>query len=260
MLFTLLIATALCGWSYPTIYGDTGLVLSPTADTIPAYNADFAVDYARIDVNGTGEGATTIPVRLNYGVTPSAEIFAFFAEGKNDVAIENFGGGAKINLVHQHDGEKWNPGLALGVRIDRQQGVRNTTISDVYAVSSATLFKFSDPYEEKGYRVRAHAGLEYVNFTGDLENDFVSGFAGLSYESNGGGSAVIEFLPSLEDNGFTFRESTVSGALRFPLSREFSLEMGGTRPFATGDMSFYGGILYHIGPCNEESQLPTVKY
>lgn len=243
VLVGLLLAASLCCWSYPTLYGDSGLVLTPSSDVMPLLNLEVAVNYTRVGI--ADDSVTAIPVRVNYGIADNVELFAVFSDADNATGFDTVGGGGKVQLV-ENSSKSFVPGLAVGGRVLSLSNGIDQEITNAYAVSSATLLRFRN-YPAEGYRVRGHFGLEFTRFDGDLNGDFFSPFAGLSYEGEGGTSLVVDYLPRLEDDNLVFRSSTVSAALRLPISNIFAIELGGTRPFGFGDSTIYAGLMYHYG-------------
>lgn len=243
-----------CNWSYPTIYGDTGLVLAPTADVEPYEGFALALDYTQTSTDLGNSPA--VPVRLDYGVAPNAEIFAFFSDSGSS-GFDAFGGGVKVRLVDTPlDSSK--PSLAVGARAIRLQNSIEQDIVNAYAVTSVPLLRYGNSLLG-GYRVRGHLGVDFLDYSNDLSGNFVMPFVGLSYEDYHGTSLVVDYLPRLRDDGVTFRSSTVSAAVRFPLSSIFTIEAGGTRPFATGDNSIYAGLMYHYDGYADTSSYPDAS-
>ncbi|HEY3376655.1 MAG TPA: hypothetical protein VGL77_04090 [Armatimonadota bacterium] len=245
-LLLLLVVACSGGWAYPTLYGDTGLVEVPTADTLQNQNFDFAVDYTQAGTSDAGVRTTLLPIRLDYAVVPNAEVFAFYAHPTTKGAFRALGGGAKIRLIEESK-IGYKPSIAVGGRvIDVSQGIE-ANITNVYAVASVPVFRFGSPYEPQ-YRIRLHAGVEYLRYSKNLDGSFTRPFAGVSFEAANNTAAVVEFQPKLEKDGIVFRPSTVSGALRFPLTPGLYMEFGATRPYGFGDSQVSAGLLYHFDP------------
>lgn len=256
-LAALTVASALSAWSYPTIFGDSGQVLTPSADVVPFLQFDAAINYTQLDVDG--DSASSIPVRLVYGVTPGVEIFGLYADSNEDEGFDVKGFGAKVKLISA-ECNKFSPSVSAGVRVYRLEQEVGVDVTNAYVVSSTPFYRYGG-VERDGYTLRAHIGFEYLRYSGGTTADFFAPFGAVSYEGNGGVSAVLEYLPQLENDNIEFRDATLSGALRVPLDRSFQLEMGSTRPFEVGDSELYLGINYHYGYDDDiPSRQPTIFY
>ncbi len=66
----LVLVAAVTSWSFPTIYGDTGLVQVPTADVVPYTVLDISANYTQPNITGK---FNLYPLRLTYGVGPNTE-------------------------------------------------------------------------------------------------------------------------------------------------------------------------------------------
>ena len=257
ILVGLVLSASIC-WSYPTIFGDSGLVTTPTADVMPFLNLEVAFDYARVNI---GEhSATAVPIRVNYGISDNVELFGVYSDSNSTNGYDVLGGGAKIQLAKQSL-EQFVPSFAVGARVLRMDNAIERDVATVYAVSSATMLRMGN-YPEEGYRLRAHLGVEYNSISGELPGkNFVTPFVGASYENKGGSSLVVDYLPRLRDNGIDYRSATFSAAMRLPVSRIFVFEFGGTRPFGIGDTSIYAGVMYHYGFGKDVSSVdPLLEY
>lgn len=242
-LFALVLAAGLCGWAYPTLFGDTGLVQVPTADTMPQMNFEVGAHYTNI-----GSGATTsaaYPIRIDYGIAKGTEVFGLYAPAASSKMYDAMGGGVKINLLSE-DSLQTIPGISIGARVVHFSRTMDQNYINVYATSSTTIYRMGD-YYTNGYRVRAHVGAEFYRFSGDLTHNFVSGFAGLSFESTKGASIVVDYLPQMADDGVIYRDSSLSAAVRFPFATTFAAEVGMTRPFLNSSSTLYAGFSYHYG-------------
>ncbi|HEY3415857.1 MAG TPA: hypothetical protein VGM23_03140 [Armatimonadota bacterium] len=246
MFITVLIGCAVAGLSYPTLYGDTGLVLVPTADIMPTGNFSLAVNVSREDL--TSGTATVIPVRVTYGASDRTEFSLFFSEptDKSEGGFDATGGGVKLSLLPENV-ERRTPGIAVGGRIASLRDPVGYDVIEGYAVFSKALLQSGD-LEDKGFVFRFHGGVSYIQYSGAVDAEFFSPFFGVSYASVEGNSLVIDYVPKQEKGITTYRESTISGALRRRLSPNFWIELGSTKPFGQGgENSYYAGLLYHYG-------------
>lgn len=244
--------------AYPTISGDTGLVLMPTAEVMPFTHFDIAIDYAQFS-SETGNGAAILPIRLVYGIANGVELSGNLTP-KADNGFDSVGVNGKVLLANE-DLRTHLPALAVGARYLRMQGDLDQEIVNADAVASTSLFTMGDEITG-GYKIRGHLGIEYTRFdrAGVITN-FTAPMAGLSYEGFSGTSFVVDYLPALKDHGTTFRRSTVSGAMRFQMTDELTIEAGATRPFEQGKFFVFAGINYHYGAKEETPErAPTVLY
>jgi len=236
-------------WSYPTLYGETGLVLMPTADTIQDTFVSAAGNYTEVK---SDEGrAILFPFRVLYGAGDNLELFLTVAESSTDEAEGGFdvlGGGFKVALT-QEDLLTGRPGIAIGSRVYQISGAFDRRIIDGYIVATKTVFKSSDIIDEVGYTFRLHLAGFYTRYTGDLgDENFFTGAAGISYNNFNGTSIAVDYVPELTSNDVTFRKGVLSFALRRPLSQEFTIEAGTTQPFGIGSGGkLYAGLVYEWG-------------
>ena len=256
LLVLLFVATALSAHAYPTLYGDSGLVIIPTADVMPFTQFDIASDYTRF--SSQGQSTTALPLRVDYGIARGAEIFASYAP-TSEKGFEEFGAGTKVFLVNENF-DKHIPAISVGARFNHIKDVSTFDVLNGYVVASATLFRYRN-FEPDSYRIRGHLGLEYLRYNLNGATTFANAFVGVSYEGSSGVTVALEYLPRLRDNGVIFRESSVSGLIRFPLSEDFTLEFGSTRPYNRGDNSIFAGVNYHYGKESETpDRAPTILY
>jgi len=245
-----LVAAIATAWSYPTLYGDTGLVLMPTADVIPDTYVTLAGNYAEVKSDAGGR-AIIFPVRILYGASDNTELFVLGAESSTKTEEGGFdvlGAGFKVALIHESLVTDL-PGISIGTRVYQTQGAIDKRVIDAYLVGSKTIFKTSDLLDEEGYTFRIHLAGFFSRYTGDLgDENFYSAAAGLSYNNFNGTQVVLDFLPELTSNDITFRKSALSFALRRPLSEEFIIEAGTTQPFGEGSGGkLYAGLIYLWG-------------
>lgn len=245
MVAVLAAALAVAAWGYPTLYGDTGLVQIPSADVMPQTYLQLAANYATVE-NLVGN-APAIALRLSYGISPDTEFSLVVSQamGEDDAGFDTMGGGIKVTIA-QEDLNRRTPGIALGARAYVLRMAADRTVLDGYAVLSKALLTRGD-LTGSGSLLRAHGGVSYTSYSGDLDGSFVSPFLGISYASANGNSVVLDYLPAQEDGGVTFRQSTFSASLRRKVGENFWLELGGTRPFGVGANKFYAGVMYHTG-------------
>jgi len=244
----LLSAAALMSWSYPSLYGDTGLVVMPTADIIPNTYYDLSVNYARFPDNVGG--STTYPVRLTYGASDNAELAFMLGNSTHPGSPQVMGGTFKLSITKE-DPYLNQPGLALGARIYRIRDLPGNTdrsVVDGYGVISKRLFGHTDSITEQGFVLRGHVAVTATAFSGDQTGTFISGAIGFSYQNANGSNIVADYSPLLKKDGLTFRASSVNAAIRYPLSDHFMFELGEAQLYGLGDQgTLYAGILYRYG-------------
>jgi len=254
-------ATA-AAWSFPTMFGDTGLVLSPTADTLQNMHIDAMINVTRL-ATSSGKDTLAVPMRICYGATDSLEFSGVFSEshGPADIsqAVSITGLGAKFALSKELLG-RGTPGVALGGRFYRITSDASTDNLEGYCVVSKVLYGKGDMVTE-GFVVRGHGGLLYRDVLQDNSSmHSLSPFLGLSYKNVNGTSIVGEYLPSASDmsSSTKLRPSSFSVSFRQPISGNFTAEMGITRAFGLANTTSYNvGLLYHFG---EEYSVGEKKY
>lgn len=252
LLIALGIATIVV-WSYPTMYGDTGLVVMPTADTLTYTFIDLGLNTTRY--NGALGKGNTYPIRLTFGASDDSEFFVVLSEasGKNNTMPDVFGGGLKYRLVRE-DPYTHMPGVAVGVRVvNMKGGLFDQNVVNAYGVVSKALFTSGDD-TDAGFQIRAHGALEFTQYSGDRKGSFYGLLAGLSYRSDSGTEFAVDIVPAQKKGDVKFRETSYSVAVRRPLSKEFKAEFG-FAPVFGGENAFYAGILYEYG----ERDIPQVK-
>jgi len=242
--FTILLTTTLAAFSFPTVYGDTGLIMTPTAETVGAYNFDLACSYTQ--VNAAPNAAAILPARLTYGISPNTEIGIFLSESSNNQGNGFDIKGGSLKLIYSKENVlAMQPGLAFGVRVAKQSTDR-PDITEAYSVVTKTVFARGD-MDSQGYAFRAHAGAAVTTYSGAQGKTFLGPFAAMDYINTSGNTLMVEFLPEQKSSGVFYRRSTISAAIRRPLSDSFEVELGTTRLFGdvASDMAFYGGLNYH---------------
>ena len=245
-----LLAAILAGWCYPSLYGDTGLVVMPTADIIPNTYYDLAINYAHFP--DTYGGSTVYPLRLTYGASDNAELSILLANPTHNAdSPDALGGTVKLSIAKE-DPYLGHPGLAIGARVFRLHNLpgdaKDRSVVDAYAAVSKRLFGNTDTIAGQGYAVRMHVTVDGTTYSGDETGSFVSGAVGISYQTSSGSNIVADFVPLQKKNGITFRSSAISAAIRYPLSDHFLFELGEAQLFGLGDSnSLYAGILYRYG-------------
>lgn len=163
-----MVAAIATAWSYPTLYGDTGLVLMPSADVIPDTYVMLAGNYAEVKSDAGGR-AIIFPVRLLYGASDNTELFVLGAESSTKTEEGGFdalGAGFKVALIHENLMTDW-PGISIGARAYQTQGAIDKRVIEAYLVGSKTIFKTSDLLDEEGYTFRVHLAGFFTRFTGD---------------------------------------------------------------------------------------------
>jgi hypothetical protein len=264
MLALLLGAAALAAWSIPTMYGDTGLVLVPSADVAKELRVDAA--FGAVRMSSTNGESYAFPIRVNYGATGNLELSGVFSESHGPAPgaenVQIMGGGAKFS-IHQERFGRQSPGVAMGARYLRMERGEwgSTDVIEGYGVVSKVLYQTGDMLDS-GYAIRAHAGAYYRYYKMPTTNaSAIAPFAGLTYRNFTGMSVAADFIPQESlmlkaDNYDTTlhpandppHKYAFSLMFRQPLSDNFTAEVGLTRPFAiTKDNSFYIGLNYHYG-------------
>lgn len=244
-----LVAAMMAGWSFPTIYGDTGLVLVPTADVTPENFVTLGLNYTRLSEDAGDP--VVYPLRLTYGASGNTEMFLTVAESPADTAeggFDAFGGGFKVALLKENL-QKNVPGVAFGARILKLSGAVDATNIEGYGAVTKTLLRRADMTDENGWALRAHLTGFFTRYDGDLPaDDFLSFGAGVSYNNFDGTSVVVDYISEQKSGGVTYRDSEISAAVRRPLSPEFLLELGTTQPYGVGNGGdLYAGLLYQWG-------------
>jgi hypothetical protein len=241
-LFALVFGAALCGWAYPTLYGETGLVQVPTADIMPQMNFEAGVHYTNV---GVATSSSAFPMTVDYGVARGTELFMLYSGASSSNGFDVYGAGVKVSLVPE-DAAHTLPGVSIGGRFDHFSRSLDQDQESLYVATSTTLYSSGD-YAADGFRLRAHVGLAYDRFSGDMSGNFFNGFAGMSYEQGKGATIALDYLPKLTHDGQTYRDTAVSGSIRFPFATTFAAEIGVTRPYISSKCTFYAGFVYHYG-------------
>ncbi|MHB9131252.1 MAG: hypothetical protein ACYDBB_09210 [Armatimonadota bacterium] len=238
--------TASC-WGYPTFFGETGLVLTPTADVLPVSYLQVAADYTRID-DCYGTTTKSFPLRLVYGASENTELFVFAGRiGRDSItSFEVLGAGVKLGVIKE-DIYKKIPGIAVGARVYRIRQSEDTDVVDGYAVMSKAILAKGDLATD-GYVVRVHGGISFTKYSGYDDSGFFSPFGGLSLVNTSGNSIAIDYIPKQSNDSVTFRESTLSGSIRRRLSDTIWLQLGATRLFGiSAKKDFFLGLMYRYG-------------
>lgn len=255
---TLVVVAAITAWSYPTIYGDTGLVLTPTADVTPYTHVNLAANYTQVKTEGVT--FNLFPIRLSYGVGSNVELFVLStqASGNKEGEINAVGGGAKIALLKEELNSRV-PGWAVGVRAVRFRSDQTRNDFEAYTVVSKALLSRGNLIDD-GFILRVHAGASYSSYSGDVQKNFLSMFAGLSFRQANGNALAIDFVPAQKADGVTYRNATISAAFRHPLSENFWMEIGTTKPYGIGQSTIYTGVTYHFADQTSTPEREPVLY
>lgn len=244
-----LVAGSLAAWSYPTFFGDTGIINAPTADIVPVTHFDLAMDYTKVSDGGTS--ATALPVRFAYGVGTATELSLTFMEASNEDAggFDVLGGSMKI-AIRKEQVQQPGLGFAVGVRaaaFDNYAADSERNLVEGYAVLSQTIFRLGDLVDNGGL-LRVHGGVSYSRFSGGAASaNFVNGFLGVSYLDMRGFALGLDYLPELEEDGVVFRSSSISGVFRQRLSEGFWAEAGVSQAFGSEENTLFLGLNYHYG-------------
>ncbi len=257
LLLPLLVAS-LAAWSFPTLYGDTGLVLMPTADVQPVSSFEGVVDFMKV----SGAGKTrAIPLRLCYGISEHTELALMISEAREaEKGFDVAGAAVKMVLIDE-ESYTFIPGVAVGMRAIRlkQQGLQTKDVVDGYLVLSKTMLARGDMTED-GFIIRTHAGLASTTYSGGATGSFIGPFGGASYLSASGNFVGLEFMPAQKSGATTLRENTISAVLRRPLSDNFFIEVGTTRPFGMGaSNTAFAGIMYRYAERSPDQPI-TIGY
>lgn len=240
-----LVVAAIAGRSYPTLYGDSGLVQVPSAAVMPLTFVDVTINYANIRENGAKH--IIYPLRLTYGASDNTELFVMLSESIGSDGFDAKGGGLKVRLFPEDLYAK-TMGMAIGGRIYTVQGSRSRTVTDAYAVASKPLISYVDPIDDKSYNIRLHGAVNFTRYTGEVSDNFFGLMGGISYQHADGTMIVADFVPKQESHGVLVRKAALSMAFRRPISESFMAEIGTAQLFSIGDTgNLYVGINYRYG-------------
>lgn len=254
-----LLAAGLSTWAFPTLFGDTGMVLAPTADAQEAATLQLTADYMPMK---TAAGNTvTYPIRLIYGMGSNFELGVLYSEVKDSTKGVNVAGAsAKMALLNETLVSKL-PGVAVGIRAYREKGkaAGQLTVTEAYGAVSKIILARGNNIDE-GFNLRAHTGIIYTSYSDAASAHFVKPYLGITYSTPNKSSLAIEYLPEQKDGAMTLRENVFSGALRLPLSSHFWLQVGTTRPFGIGTTNVaFAGVVYRFADDGiYEEQTPVV--
>ncbi len=241
--------TALAAWSYPTIFGDTGLVQVPSADVVPYTFLDVGIDYTRVHNTQPGYAGAfnAIPARLTYGVGTGTELSFFdsFATGEGNSKYQVMGGGIKFQAIKE-DPDTLMPGWAFGARTYRMEMANERDVVEGYTVFSKVLL-YTGNLIDTGFAIRMHAGASYTNYSGDVKANCTSLFAGVTFKQANGISLDLDYLPSQQSDGVILQSPTASVAIRYPFNDNSCLELGMTKAFNSDQESIYGGFSVRYG-------------
>ncbi len=251
---------AMPAWCFPTLYGDTGLIQVPTADVMRVMNLDLGLHYTQV---GSGAGSTqAIPVNMAYGISESTELSATISQtiGGSGHGFSVIGGGMKMGLVTENL-YSGTPGIAVGARVFN---LRNANLRfdcvDAYAAMSKSVISTGD-LVTTGFVIRAHGGLQFLSYSGQMAGQFVMPFVGMSFRHTNGSAVAIDYLPALTNNGNTFRYSTISATIRHKLSDDFTLEVGMTQPYGIApNPTIYVTLMNHFGMKLDRDQHEPVLF
>lgn len=243
---TLLVAT-LSVQAFPTLFGDTGLVLAPTADVQQEATFETVFDFLPMKL-ATGY-STSYPVRVCYGLATNTEIGVLYSEARDNAKGANVSGAAvKLALIPEGLYAEL-PGVGVGVRAYRENNrvMGELTGVESYVAISKILLMRGDNIEN-GFTLRLHTGVVYTAFSGANDATFIKPYLGISYMDASRSSLALEYLPAEKNGAVTFREATFSAALRRPLSPNFWINVGTTRAFGLGDTNMaFAGVMYRFG-------------
>jgi len=244
-LATVVLVAAVAAWCYPTIYGDTGLIQVPTADVAEYTHLNFAIDYTQ--VNSPNGKYNMYPFRMVYGIGSNSEFYACMSQstGTQGTKLNVTGGGAKLAIFNE-DVENRTPGVAVGIRAFRERDDHTVNVIEGYGVVSKALFSRGNLTDE-GFVVRAHVGASFTSYSGDMKANFGSVFAGLNFRQVNGLGLAVDFIPAQKKDDVIYRSATVSAVVRYPLSDNFYVEFGSTKPFKADQNEIYSGVMYNFG-------------
>jgi hypothetical protein len=194
----------------PSLFGPTGLLVIPTADTLAALS--WNTHAGAVDTGGD----TMMTFGGNFGATPKLEL------GLSGVDFKPFGTKALLNAKYAFLTEtKVTPGVALGgLDIASQMG----SSPGVYIVASKSLTSLLGGPLSK-YNIRGHLGYGANNVFGD---DL---FGGLDMQVTPKVQAMVEWL-----NGATYFGGRVG------LGLGFRAELGSYDGHIGGGISYAAGL------------------
>ncbi len=255
-----LLTSSLSTWAYPTMFGDTGLVLIPTANVQSEATFTLAADHLPMK-NAIGS-TVSFPIRLCYGLAENYEISALIGNAADKSIGANIEGlGSKISLIDEDIYGKL-PGVGVGVRAwrEKDQVNGNANAVEAYAVASKTVLAQGDNIEE-GFTVRMHAGVSYTSYSGRYDANFIKPFVGLSYLHVNRNALLFEYLPEQTDGIVTLRDATFSAAIRRQVSPNFYAQLGTTRAFGKSTSNaFFIGAMYRFSEENTREERRPVDY
>jgi hypothetical protein len=248
-------ALAASAWAYPSFYGDTGLALTPTAETTRP--ADFYFGWMSTYTDVTGEQVHLTPYRFNMGTGASSEFAAFISKSEGDAAVDYLGGAIKVQVSNEGS-SKLLPSVAAGIRYTGPREGGTGQVLEAYGVVTKTLITRAGARpNDPGTKIQAHGGIAYRIFTegytpmggAPLADDvtFVVPFAGVSFSGNDGSQIGFDFVPEQSDEHGTFTKRTLSAVARLPIADSLILELGATRPYGEGEsQTSYIGATYYF--------------
>jgi hypothetical protein len=229
--------------------GSTGLVQTPTADTVGAGVINIAVDYAVAEA--LGYDYTIYPARLTYGLG-KAELGvsygqAMFDVSFPDVTVWTYSG--KFQLLSETE---TRPSFAIGADYTTMDTdfffPEDAKQLSIYAVATKTL---TAP-DAEGPVCVGNLGLSYDKyqdwfFAYGSDETFLSPFIGLSVR-NGGTCLDLEYKWANNKFGYPYAYGIASAALRQKLSGNLSAQIGVTnRRALSNHPKFFGGLALSFG-------------
>jgi hypothetical protein len=223
-----LMAIATAAYAYPTLYGPTGLAVTPTAAIQPMGQFNIAVDYANTDPD------ETIPVRVLYGIGESFEVGATYFEAEDNAWDIN---------------GKWLTPLTLGgfdwalgaVYVDMDAG----SAQNLYFTGTRALTEGDDTMPALAGTI----GLDYIKTDPDAANGTskVRIMAGLDAMFANNICASLEYRT--EGSGID-AEAGKTIAVRYAFTDALSGQLGFSNTFgliAGDDMELFAGVNYAFG-------------
>jgi len=259
-LLALLILAVVVGssaaFSYPTLQGPTGLVLLPDANVEPRGQWTLAADYIKVDgdkvpsfaVEGPSqylEDLNVCPIRLVWGVSNMAELWAAYTDIRDDEAVNLWSGGVKIQ-VHN------NP--ATGVKVAFGGGHSSLQDDVGLDVTADTIYGVvtKESRATGQWRWKGSLGVMYTKFKPegapeDEEEKILEPFVGL--EVTAGNLALLGEYRAKEAN--VDDEAMWSAGARYMITPNLGIQAGVTNGAIFGiggpGTSVYYGLSFTVG-------------
>ncbi|MEI6519111.1 MAG: hypothetical protein WCO98_03605 [bacterium] len=232
-----IICLCLAAYAYPTLNGDTGLMQIPTADAIPITGFQIAGDI--IDLK-TDNG---MPMRLTVGKKNDMEVFITYFNQNGGAKL--LGGGMKKVLWEEIPGVT-SSAIAVGARSLKNDNTGVNAV-ELYAVGSKIIM--GEKFAAYGSApLRGHLGLMVSRFSGAGSSTTFSAFGGVSISTKNGDSFMLDYMPEIKGKAVTYRNDSLSAAVRLKAGDNLWLQAGNSNPFGlrTNGVTTIG-VMYEYG-------------